>query len=286
MSAASFLIAAALLPGQLSGKALDRPDGLFASRAQILKHLEGLSTGDPVRYANEVKIYGEQLTRRELAPHLVRLVLSDNPRVRRFARWRLWEERRDGELAVAMAYVITGDLCAGHFEWLAGQVQTDHAYARCFVRRLCNHDVARIRIAAWDAIGRTEEDLRDEIPLLMDVIETDPDVAVRTAMVRLLGRLGPCAKPAAAGLLAVLESQEALRLRLAAAKSLMQIECDNQPFVRRIEEIAASVRVQISDAELQRIVSGLGSLIAAQEELTWQTSRAHRKAILGTLLGE
>jgi HEAT repeat protein len=98
-------------------------------------------------------------------------------------------------------------------------------------------------------------------------------VSVRLAAVRLLGGLGPSAKPAVPALLSVLDGDEDLRLRLEVARSLQRIEPEHRILQHRLKSLELSFGRQLSDAALGRIVSELESLIAEHNNLKKRTRR-------------
>jgi HEAT repeat protein len=284
MMFAKLLSSCVLLTAQLHG-GLDAPGAsLDADSADVRKQLSELAQGDPLRYAKFVKAHANALPLADIGPRVLRLVKSDDPRVRGLARSVLWENGRDGELAGALAIAINRDLCGAHIVWLTDQIQPGQVYTKLLLKELRRHSESRVRVAALEATVRIAKDKRSIVNVLVSSLKGDVDVIVREAAVKALGRLGSAAKLAVPMLLSVLDKEKELRVRLEVARSLQRIEPANSTLQESLKRLEHSFRSQLGDSALERIASELESLIADQEALTKSTRRTYRDRILADLL--
>ncbi len=231
------------------------------------------------RYAETIKAQAYCLPPREHARYVVQVMFSEDPRARDAARSFLWKAGRDGELAVAMADAVRGHLCQRHLAWLAGQVEPEHLYARLVREEFRLHEEARVRIAFVEAITRLANEESAVPPELLDSLRNDPDVEVRRAALRAIGKMGPPAGSAAPAVQAVLGHQN-IQLRLEAIACLRRIQPENRSLMRDLDRLQGLFWRQLAEADRRRAVAELQSLIAAQVALGKKTKQARRAALL------
>jgi hypothetical protein len=203
------------------------------------------------------------------AARFVRLVFSDDPKVRWAAIEELWERKPDGQLAGALAYAIEHDLAPAHKVWLISRIRPGDVYAPLMLDRLAEQEDLRVRLAAIEAIGGTRKPDKETMALLRR-LSLDRHLAMRLVAIKALLRMAEPDEETVT-LLARLSEDATPEVRIAATTALLRLKrADGETLLWALERLrldpAPGNRIAIlellraktqQNRELQRQFDGL-----------------------------